>query len=218
MCSIVIPTFNRKKFEALISHNITCQDYPNIIEVIVADDGDDSQQLDLKIPYPIQYIRCPRMTIGKKRNLLVSNAKGEYIAHFDTDDIYFPTYISESIKILETQNKDATGTSDMTFMYKDGHCGAMRNPFLSMANEATMVYKRKFWEQGPFSENQTNEGIAFYKGRHWQIGHSNIMVTMVCLCHENNTVDKNPWRKPESFRIPDITAYKPFLIELGFSL
>jgi hypothetical protein len=46
--------------------------------------------------------------------------------------------------VIESENKDAAGTSDMIFMYPDGKKGAMRNPYLSMANEATLVYKKSF--------------------------------------------------------------------------
>ena len=55
--SIIIPTYNRKKFEKLIEYNINCQDYPNIVEVVIADDGDESEALELNIKYPIKYIK-----------------------------------------------------------------------------------------------------------------------------------------------------------------
>jgi glycosyltransferase involved in cell wall biosynthesis len=215
-CTIIIPTFNRKKFEKLISENIRCQTYPHIIEVLVGDDGDEAQTLDLTVPYPVCYIRCPRMTIGEKRNMLASRAKGDYIAHMDTDDVYFPTYVSSSIALMERTKKDVTGTSDMIFLFKDGHAGAMRNPFLSMANEATLVYKRSFWQEKGFSTRQSNEGISFLEGRHWQCAHSNIMDVMICLCHEENTVDKNVWRQPQSITLPDYTLFQPYLKDLGF--
>jgi hypothetical protein len=82
-CSIIIPTYNRKKFEKLIEYNILCQTYKNIIEVVIGDDGDEL--LELNIPYPIKYIKCERMTIGQKRNLLAARCIGTYIAHIDTD-------------------------------------------------------------------------------------------------------------------------------------
>jgi glycosyltransferase involved in cell wall biosynthesis len=215
-CSIIVPTFNRKKFEKLISLNITSQTYPNILEVVVADDGEESQRLNLQVPYPVKYIRCGRITIGQKRNLLVEHASGEYIAHMDTDDVYFPSYIQSSIELMKRTNKDVTGTSDMIFLFKDGHRGGMRNPLLSMANEATLVYKRSFWEEKGFSGQQSNEGIAFLSGRHFQCAHSNIQDVMVCLCHEENTVDKNVWRQPDNITLPDLFLSAPLLIELGF--
>ena len=38
--SIIIPTYNRKKFEKLIEYNINSQDYSNIKEIIILDDSD----------------------------------------------------------------------------------------------------------------------------------------------------------------------------------
>jgi len=215
-CTIIIPTYNRKKFERLIENNINTQTYKNIIEVIIADDGDECERLDIKIPYKIKYIKCPRITIGNKRNLLVENATGEYIAHFDTDDIYFPTYIEHSIDLMKQKNKNAVGTSDMYFLFKDGHTGAMRNPLLSMANEATLVYKKSFWEKGKFSPNNTSEGIQFLKGRHWEVGHTDITKVMVCLCHSENTVNKDIWRQPNNIKTPSLESYHHLLTELEF--
>ena len=209
--SIIIPTYNRKKFERLIEYNINCQDYNNILEVIIADDGDTEQRLELNIKYPIKYLTCERMTIGKKRNLMAQTALGTYIAHMDTDDVYFSSYLSHSIETLEKKNKDAIGTADMIFVFADGKQGGMRNPLLSMANEATLVYKKTFWQQLGFSEQNSSEGIQFLVGRHWQIAHSTIHKVMVCICHSSNTVDKEPWRKCDISGFPDYTEHKKIL-------
>lgn len=217
-CSIIIPTYNRKKFEKLIEYNIKCQTYPYILEVIIADDGDESQKLNIDVPYPVQYIRCNRMSIGNKRNLLCSKARGTFIAHFDTDDIYFPSYIEYSIDKMLKTNKNAIGTSDMIFLYKDGQSGMMRNMLLSMANEATLVYRKSFWEKCNFSIQQSNEGIQFLEGRHWEIAHADINKVMICLCHDDNTVDKNVWRKQPSANLPPYHGHKPFLIDMGFKI
>jgi glycosyltransferase involved in cell wall biosynthesis len=211
--SIIIPTYNRKKFEKLIEYNINCQDYQNILEVIIADDGDEL--LELSIPYPIKYIKCKRMTIGEKRNLLVSNASGQYIAHMDTDDIYFSTYLSYSISFLEKTKKEAVGTADMIFMFSDGTIGGMRNPLLSMANEATLVYKKTFWEERGFGEQQTSEGISFLIGRHWQIANTDITKQMICICHSSNTVDKEPWRKNRIHSLPNFENHKLILEQIS---
>ncbi len=217
-CSILIPTYNRKKFEQLISFNICSQTYPSILEIVVADDGLEEQALELKVPYPVVYLRCPRMTIGEKRNLLVQTAKGEYVAHMDTDDLYFPEYLNHSIQIMKDKHKNATGTSDMIFLFKDGHSGGMRNMLLSMANEATLVYKKSFWERGKFNTSQTSEGISFLLDRHWEVGHSSIHKVMICLCHEENTVDKSIWRKPNMVQLPSYVPYISLLKDLGFAI
>ena len=211
MCSIIIPTYNRKKFEKLIECNILCQTYTNIVEVIIADDGDDDQKIELSIPYPIIYIKCPRMTIGQKRNLLASRCSGRYIAHMDTDDIYLSSYLEHSISKLENEKKDVVGTSDMIFLFPNNKTGAMRNPLLSMANEATLVYKKTFWENLNFSNQQSSEGIQFLKGRHWQIAHSDINKVMICICHSSNTVNKDIWKECQSVELPNYDKQKEFL-------
>ena len=207
--SIIIPTYNRKKFEKLIEYNINCQLYPNILEVVIGDDGDE--ELSLNIPYPIQYIKCHRMSIGEKRNLLCSQAKGDYIEHMDTDDVYFPTIISYSMEVLEREKKNAIGTADMIFIFPDGKKGAMRNPYLSMANEATLVYKKSFWREKGFSEQQSSEGIHFLEGRHWQIAHSDILKIMICICHSSNTVDKKHWKEYNVDSFPEYEKHKAIL-------
>jgi glycosyltransferase involved in cell wall biosynthesis len=215
-CSIIIPTYNRKKFEKLIEYNILCQNYSNILEVIIADDGDD-EMLELNVPYQINYIKCARMTIGQKRNLLASKAKGFYIAHMDTDDVYLPSYIEHSISVLERQKKNAIGTSDMIFIYPDGKTGSMRNPLLSMANEATLVYKKSFWNEKQFGETQSSEAIPFLQGRHWQTGHSEIKKVMICICHSTNTVDKNVWKNCPEVELPDYKKHKEILDTIHLS-
>ena len=209
-CSIIIPTYNRKKFEKLIEYNILCQTYKNILEIVIGDDGDD-KMLELNVPYPINYIKCARMTIGQKRNLLASRCKGHYIAHMDTDDVYLPTYIEHSISILDSEKKDAVGTSDMIFIYPDGKTGSMRNPLLSMANEATLVYKKTFWDEKHFAETQSSEAIHFLQGRHWQTAHSEIKKVMICICHTTNTVDKNVWKNCPDVDLPDYSKHKEIL-------
>jgi glycosyltransferase involved in cell wall biosynthesis len=211
--SIIIPTYNRKKFEKLIEYNISNQIYENILEVVIGDDGEEELTLDIK--YPIQYIKCRRMSIGEKRNLLVANCKGEYIAHMDTDDVYLPTFISHSMEVLKKEKKDAVGTSDMMFIYADGKKGAMRNPYLSMANEATLVYKKSFWMEKGFSQQQSSEGIHFLEGRHWRIAHSNIMKVMICICHSTNTVDKNVWREYNTDTFPEYQKHKEILDKIS---
>uniref|UniRef100_A0A6C0ESG4 Glycosyltransferase 2-like domain-containing protein n=1 Tax=viral metagenome TaxID=1070528 RepID=A0A6C0ESG4_9ZZZZ len=212
-CSIIIPTYNRKKFEKLIEYNILCQTYKNIIEVVIGDDGDEL--LELNIPYPIKYIKCERMTIGQKRNLLAARCIGTYIAHIDTDDVYFPSYIEHSISLLEKEKKNATGTSDMIFIFPDGHTGSMRNPWFSMANEATLVYKKTFWEEKKFGEVNSGEAIKFLEGRHWQMSHSNILEVMICICHSLNTVDKNVWRSDNQITLPPYDKHKEILKEIN---
>lgn len=194
--SICIPTWNRKKFEKLIEYNINCQTYKHILEVVVADDGDDGQELELDVPYPINYIRIHKhISIGAKRNLLACQAKAEYIVHMDTDDIYHPTYIMYAMNCLQESGRNMFGSSAMLVTYPahDWKIGCVVCTNVEKVNEATMVYKKSFWKEGRFMTSNVEEGLTFTKGRAKQIFQGDIANIMVCIAHDSNTVCKKRW-------------------------
>ena len=55
--SIIIPIFNRKKFEKMIEYNIINQDYPFIKEIIIGDDSDIDKPINIRVPYTIKYCK-----------------------------------------------------------------------------------------------------------------------------------------------------------------
>ena len=195
--SIVIPTYNRNKFKKLIEHNIKCQDYTNIKEVIICQD-DNEEDLLLDIPYDIIYIRKKtKMNLGDKRNLLCSYCNSDIIANMDTDDLYLPTYISYSVESLVKSKKDVSGTANMRMYFlKEKKKCELINYSYSKCNEATLVYKKSYWEKNKFSSN-LQEGIKFLEKNIHRIVDTDISKLMVCLCHETNTVDKQCWLKNE---------------------
>lgn len=189
-CSIIIPTYNRKRFEELITHNILCQDYYNILEVIVLDDGDD-EPLNLPIKIPIHYLKnMPRCSIGHKRNVGCGLAKGQYIAFMDTDDVYYPNYISNGIFQMRYHDKDVAGSADM-IIYNGDKYFKQCCVFIHYLNEATIIFKRSYWETNRFSETNSGEAVSFLQNN----AHRIIETTphMICLAHKENTIDKTPW-------------------------
>jgi len=208
--SILIPTFNRRRFSELITHNILTQTYPFIKEVIVADDGYDDERLNLKLPYSILYYKLPRMTIGDKRNFLTSKASGDYLAHFDTDDMYSRDYLSSSIFNLIKTGKGLSGSSDMLMMdtatkatYKQ------RCINIDMINEATMCYTKSYADTHKFSNTMSSEGISFCEIK--EITETPIEEIMICLAHDSNTVSKKQW-VTDAYKSPiDMTWFKQHL-------
>jgi len=193
--SIVIPTYNRKRFEKLIEYNINCQTYSKIKEVIIADDGDD-EPLVLDIFYPIRYIKLPkRITIGAKRNLLANQATSEYICHMDTDDVYQPNYIMYGMNCLKDKKYELFGSSCMLITFPDHNwkvCACVCYD-LHKTNEATMIYAKSFWKDARFSNSSVAEGQPFLKGREDKIFSGDISNIMVCIAHTDNTVCKKRW-------------------------
>ena len=214
-CSIVIPTYNRKRFSKLICLNIINQNFPFIKEVIVADDGDNEERLVLDVPFTVLYYKVPRMSIGDKRNFLASKATGDFIAHFDTDDIYSPDYLSRSIFNLIKNGKDVSGSADMNmYSVATKKTYSQRCIFLHMLNEATMVYRKSFADTHKFSDSMSSEGIGFLDKSLNNIYETPITDIMICICHDLNTVSKQDWCKSEYEAELDMTKYTEYLISL----
>ena len=188
---ILIPTYQRKKFEGLISLNINKQTYPLIKNVIIADDSNDNLHLDIN--YSVLNYKVERMSIGAKRNFLLSKATSRYVVFMDTDDMYHPDYISHSIHTLLMSGKSITGTSDMLMYYQE-QTYRLSCIFFHAINEATLVIdthnvKLKFKEQN------SSEGLEPLKNHIGDIVQTDINKVMCCLCHQENTIDKKIWIK-----------------------
>ena len=186
---ILIPTYKRKKFERLISHNISIQTYPLIQNIIIADDSNDNLNLDVK--YSVLNYKVERMSIGAKRNFLLSKSTSRYAVFMDTDDFYNPDYISHSIHTLLRSGKSITGTSDMLMNYQE-QTYRLSCIFLHAINEATLVIDTDNVNL-IFDEQNSSEGLQPLKTHIGDIVQSDINKVMVCLCHEENTINKKIW-------------------------
>ena len=195
--SIVIPYYNRKKFEKLIEYNIISQTYPNIKEVIIADDSDlPNQELKLNVPYNIAYHKVKRMTIGEKRNYLKEVAIGDIIAHMDSDDCYNPDYIHNCVDTMIKEDCDITGSSDMLFINPISRQSFNQSCLYNqMLNEATMVYSKKYAKTHHYQKRNHSENESF-TSEHWLIRQTPIDDIMVCVNH-HNTIDKTQWEKDQ---------------------
>lgn len=188
--SIIIPTFNRKKFETLLEYNINSQDYYNIKEIIILDDSDKDKPLCIRTLIPIRYYTVPRCSIGMKRNMGVKLAQGDYIAFIDDDDFYSPKYISHSIFQMIYEDKSIAGSADMN-MYHKGEWFKQRCLFLHMLNEATLVFKKSVCTG--FGNTNSNEGVPFLENNLENIIETNIDNIMCCVAHDKNTISKKMW-------------------------
>ena len=208
--TICIPTYNRKKFEKLIEHNINTQTYFNIREIIILDDGDD-EPLCIKTKYPIRYYRCNRCSIGNKRNGLVELSTSKYIAFMDTDDMYDKDYIGYSIFEMETNDKSIAGSADMIVV---GYKGTLpifykqRCMFLHMLNEATLVFKKSLNPQ--FASSNSNEAVPFLQIHLGDIIETNIDRLMCCIAHDHNTIPKKQWIQ-DQYKTNHLSQYNTHL-------
>ena len=109
MISVIIPTYNRegKIIKALESvRNQKFQD----IEIIVVDDGSTDSTCEVVSSIKdsrIRYIKHEKNKGGcAARNTGIVNAKGEYIAFQDSDDVWYPNKLEIELKSLIKNEAD----------------------------------------------------------------------------------------------------------------
>ena len=113
LVSVVIPTYNRTRQTFAAIESVLAQTHPNI-EVIVVDDGskDDSGELveryvnqKADAGHRVFFFSQRNQGASAARNAGIANAKGEYIAFLDSDDVWLPDKLEWQLKALE-QFKD----------------------------------------------------------------------------------------------------------------
>lgn len=109
LVSVIIPTKNRESHLLAAIRHFQAQTWPNK-ELIILDDSDTNShkvkhaaESDPRIHYIYQ---AESIAISEKRKLLCELAKGSYIAHFDDDDYYSPTYIERMLAAMIGRDLD----------------------------------------------------------------------------------------------------------------
>lgn len=90
-------------------------------------------------------------------------------------------------------------------MYSNNKYYKQRCLFIHMLNEATMVYKKK--SEINFDNTNSNEAVPFLINNIPKIFETDINDIMCCICHSQNTIDKNHWIN-ENYLIEDLEKYK----------
>jgi glycosyltransferase involved in cell wall biosynthesis len=106
--SVILPTFNRSRFLPAAFAAIHAQQMTSW-ELIVVDDGstDDTPVVVAALPrsmtQPVQYLRQDNQGAYGARNTGLQAAQGEYIAFYDSDDLWLPHHLSACVSALEAQ-------------------------------------------------------------------------------------------------------------------
>ena len=99
--SVIIPTHNRARYVSEAIDSVLAQTYSDY-EVIVVDDGstDDTRFVLQSYGDKIRYIYQPNAGVSAARNHGITEARGDWIAFLDSDDIWFPGKLAEHIHFI----------------------------------------------------------------------------------------------------------------------
>lgn len=205
--SILIPTYNRKKFIPFIIRNLKVQDYPHKnLQLVIYDDGDEPLIEDYTLfkeaikPIKLKLIRKKnKCNIGEKRNELVEKANHNIVVFMDDDDLYEPTYISHSYHILKKNKAGCVGCDKMIFIYPP----YTKNDFYALnagnkllIHEATMMFYKSWYNKTKgFTNCNRAEGLGITSSCKLKtIELTNPHLTMTAVVHGKNTIDKEKFK------------------------
>ena len=118
LVSIITPSFNSAKFIAETIQSVQHQTHQNW-EMIIVDDGsfDETEHIVRSIIEKDKRIQFYKLTQNSgpavARNTGIEKASGKYMTFIDADDIWFPTFIENSITTI-----DETGIPFVFSSYK----------------------------------------------------------------------------------------------------
>ncbi|MEI8354886.1 MAG: glycosyltransferase family 2 protein [Deltaproteobacteria bacterium] len=121
LVTVIIPTFNRGYFISKTIDSVIAQTYSQI-ELIVVDDGssDDTRAVVAKYGPQVHYIYQENAGLAAARNTGLSEARGEFIAFQDSDDIWLPWKIQAQVALMRRLPELALVWTDMTAVDPEG--------------------------------------------------------------------------------------------------
>jgi glycosyltransferase involved in cell wall biosynthesis len=106
--SVIIPTYNRKKFLRETLDTLVRQTYPSDrFEVIIVDDGstDDTATIAAeRFPFPLRYFWQSNQGDAEARNLGARQSQAEILVFLDDDILVEPDYLAQLIQAYEVDD------------------------------------------------------------------------------------------------------------------
>jgi len=207
--SILMPCYMRREFVPLIKSNIQAQSYPKEkLELVILQDGPEDlfespdelnkfrSEIGIKLTY--KYEKNIRRSIGEKRNKLVKMSSHKICAMMDSDDIYYSDYIRYSVNALKEYNAGISSSACMVFVYPklDFKMSAIKCGYKYQCHEGCAVFTKKYFNSvGGFQKTSAGEGVKLFGGSESKILNLDINRLMICVGHDNNTIDKQQFLK-----------------------
>lgn len=172
MISVVIPLYNKEKAVRATLESVRAQSYTDW-ECIVVDDGSTDNSREVVEQFKILDFRFKILSqknggVSSARNRGIREAKGEYIALLDGDDLWEPTFLKEQVKLIQEFPDAAMWGVNTAFIrggkyYKweqgmgDGFRGNVENYFGTKHNDlfcssSVLIRKEVFDKVGYFDE------------------------------------------------------------------
>ena len=141
--SVVIPVFDGAGFIADTLNSVLAQSFDDYEIVLVNDGSSDTEKLEQILePYfeRITYVSQQNNGVAAARNSGTRKSRGEFLAFLDGDDIWYPNYLEEQLKLIDKANCD--------FVYSD-----------ALLFHRVIRTDEKFSARAPSDEKVTTESL-----------------------------------------------------------
>jgi glycosyltransferase involved in cell wall biosynthesis len=205
MISVIIPAYNRAQVIAEALQSVldqTCTDY----EIIVVDDGstDETAEVIRGFTDRVRYVYQENRGSAAARNRGLQEARGDYIAFLDSDDLFTPEKLQKQVEYLQhnphigmvysaySNIDDNHNELDIVPAQHAGHIYRQLIFQCKIATPTVMIRRQVVETVGEFDINLPMAQDVDYWiriARHYEIGAINAPLTCVRLHPDNKPRD-----------------------------
>jgi glycosyltransferase involved in cell wall biosynthesis len=99
LASVVIPAYNTDRFLPAMLASVLTQSHRHL-EVIIVDDG-STDRTAAHLDHRVRIIGQENTGVAAARNRRLGEARGEYVAPIDADDVWHPENLASQVAALE---------------------------------------------------------------------------------------------------------------------
>ncbi len=117
--TVLVPTFNRRRYLAGALASVVRQSYRNLQIIVINDGGEDVSDIVNSFGDERLIFINRKENRGKAHSLneALLRAEGKYVAYLDDDDIYYPNHIETLLDALENNSDCQVAYSDLYKVY-----------------------------------------------------------------------------------------------------
>lgn len=188
--SVVMCCYNAQRYVKETVDSILCQTFSDF-EFIIWNDGstDDTEAVVLSYDDPrIRYFRHENTGLGMALRLACAEARGEYIARMDADDVCLPERLAKEVDFLEKHPDHVLVSSAVYYIDADGKtvgrsfpCSddrvlkrALRIPSSMISHPMAMMRRDAYQRSGGYVPVRKSQDILFWSRLSRQGKFSNI--------------------------------------------
>lgn len=119
--TVLVPVFNRPDYVREALESVLPQECPGGFEVLVVDDGstDETPEVVRSFGDPVRVIRQDNAGPAVARNRGFREARGEYVALLDSDDVWLPGKLAAQVQLLDAHPDAVFLHSDVEEFFED---------------------------------------------------------------------------------------------------